>query len=89
MLDAGGLYHSHMAGDASLPTNFQFGLLFINNLHLPEAHLTRYLPYNLRLAWILRDREGEQSSSFDKWMSSDEKKISEEHERREGKRAKH
>lgn len=29
------------------------------------------------------------SPGFDKWMSSDEKKISEEHERREGKRAEH
>jgi len=30
----------------------------------------------------LRDREGERSPSFDKWTSSDEKKISEQHERR-------
>jgi len=29
----------------------------------------------------------ERSPSFDKWMSSDEKKISEKHERRERKRA--
>lgn len=46
----GGLYHLHMAGDASLPTYFQFRLVFINNLHFLEAYLTRYLPYNLR--WV-------------------------------------
>ena len=31
--------------------------LFINNLHLLEAHLTRYLPYNLRLG--RREKEGD------------------------------
>lgn len=36
---AGGLHHSHMAGDATLPTYFQFRLVFINNLRFLEAYI--------------------------------------------------
>lgn len=73
---AGGLHHSHMADDASLPTYFQFRPVFINNLHFLGAHLGGYLPHNLRQVQTLCTKEEERGSRFDKWMSGDETKIS-------------
>lgn len=73
---AGGLHHSHMADDASLPTYFQFRPVFINNLHFLGAHLGGYLPHNLRQVQTLCAKEEERGSRFDKWMSGDETKIS-------------
>lgn len=73
----GGLHHSHMAGDASPPTHFQFRLVFINNLHFPEAYIfedTCHITTDR-----FRNGEGKRRRrrpSFDKWMSGDETKIS-------------